>query len=236
MFTLHSLKTIIDQHKKYVLVAIISFVLLVPGIYFVALNLNHKPQEPKKEEVLGTATFPTPESIPEPTPTPTPTPRVSASPKPKAAATPTPAPTNSPSTSTQSSNNSSSSNSNNQPLPSPTPTPTPNPTPTPSPTPAALTLQIHIDYTGASDKGADSYNPTFTQGQTAWDVMKSTIGEGNIAYTQYDFGVFITGINGVNTTGNQFWEFQINGQSASVGVSDYVCNNSDNLEFVISTF
>ena len=66
--------------------------------------------------------------------------------------------------------------------------------------------------------------------------MKSAIGESNIAYTQYSFGVFVTGINGVNTSGNQFWEFKVNGQSSSVGVSDYICNNGDKLEFVISTF
>ena len=97
-------------------------------------------------------------------------------------------------------------------------------------------LQIHIDYTGASDKPADTYNPNFTQGQTAWDVMKSAIGQSNITYTQYSFGVFITGINGVTPTGNQFWEFKTNGASSNVGVSDYVCNNSDKLELVISTF
>lgn len=224
MINLQNLKLKIFKYK--IVLAVVFLSLFGSSVLGLFLNSQGNKQiETPQEEVLGAAASPTPtpSPTPAPTPSPSPRPRVVASPSPQPAvlssntqASPTPSPSSS-SSSLQSSSD-------------------PTPTPSPTPSPAAQTVEIHIDYAGASEKPADTYTPTFTQGQTAWDVIKSAVGEGNITYTQYSFGVFITGFYGVQATGNQFWEFKVNGQGASVGVSDYVCNNGDDLEFVISTF
>jgi hypothetical protein len=74
-------------------------------------------------------------------------------------------------------------------------------------------------------------------GKTAWDAVVAAVGIGNIQYDSYSFGNFITGLNGIATDPNsQYYEFRVNGASSSVGVSDYVVGNNDQLDFVLTSF
>ncbi|MBP9716369.1 MAG: DUF4430 domain-containing protein [Candidatus Levybacteria bacterium] len=109
-------------------------------------------------------------------------------------------------------------------------------TSSPSPIPAGLSVQIGVDYSG--QKSSDSYNVALIPDQTAWEAVVAAIGADNIKYTDYggDMGKFITSFNGVDAAANQFYEFRINGASASTGVSSYKCNNNDKLEFVLTSF
>jgi len=46
---------------------------------------------------------------------------------------------------------------------------------------------------------------------------------------QYDYGVFIAGINGVanNPSTHEYWTYSVNGQSATVGADQYELKDGD---------
>ncbi len=138
-------------------------------------------------------------------------------------------PTLTPTAAPASVNNSSSNNSS-----SPTPTMTPSLTPVPSI--VNDTVKIFVDYGGK--KTSDSYEVAIEPGQKAWDAVIKALGLENIEYTDYggDMGKFITSFNGIKADSNQYFEFRVNGVSSSLGVSSYVCNNADKLEFVLVNF
>jgi hypothetical protein len=93
-----------------------------------------------------------------------------------------------------------------------------------------------VDYAG--QKSTDSYSITVNPGQSAWDAVVSAIGMDNIKYTDYggDMGKFITSFNGIEASGNQYYEFRVNGVSSSIGASGYKCNDNDKLDFVLTSF
>jgi hypothetical protein len=92
--------------------------------------------------------------------------------------------------------------------------------------------------------GAPSQRPTASvafavqPGQNAWTAVREALGAGNLTFSDFggSLGVFITGFYGVQAQGNHFWEFFVNGQSSSVGVSGYIVKNGDVLEFRYSSF
>ena len=130
-------------------------------------------------------------------------------------------------------------------IPTPTPsvmpteaisTPIPTLMPTATPTPVAQTVTVAIDYAGAHAES--TYTVTITSGETAWQVVKDAIGVANLHYTDYggSLGIFITGINGIDAAANQYYDFQVNGTSASVGVSSYTVKDNDQIKFVLTSF
>lgn len=114
--------------------------------------------------------------------------------------------------------------------------PTPTLTPTPTATPAAQNITIDIEYAG--EHAESVYTTTITSHETAWQAVSAAIGLPQIQYTDYggDLGIFITGFNGITASANQYYDFQVNGASSSVGVSSYVVNNQDVLKFVLTNF
>jgi hypothetical protein len=228
--TSEKIKMKILKNKGLILLVLVVLVLLIPSIFS-----PHAIQADKKKEALAitekvvlqtptptvtvvpspTIVVLAPSSVPAvvvPTATPTPTPTSSVTP------TPTPVPSSA-----------------NTPTPTPTFTATPTPTDTPTPTPAGLSVHVGIDYAG--QKSADSYTVSVNPGQTAWDAVVAAVGISNLQYTDYggDMGIFITGFNGINATGNQYFEFRVNGVSSMVGVSSYKCNDGDKLDFVLTS-
>ena len=121
------------------------------------------------------------------------------------------------------------------PIPTPTSIPTITPTATPTPTPQGLKIQIEIDYAG--QKPTDTYIISGTSGKSAWDAVVLAVGMSNLQFTDYgDMGFFITGFNGINAASNQYFEFRVNGVSSNVGVSSYICNSGDKLDFILTNF
>lgn len=131
-------------------------------------------------------------------------------------------------------------------LPQPTSTPMPTPLPTSIPTPSLTpmptqivekqSITIEIDYAG--EHAADTYTVSITPGENAWQAVQDAIGLSHIQYTDYggNLGIFITGFNGINASANQYYDFHINGVSASVGVSSYTVVDKDVLQFVLTNF
>lgn len=73
-------------------------------------------------------------------------------------------------------------------------------------------------------------------GATAYDALKKACAENGIALNEKNsaFGVYIVGIGGIDEKdcGSQSgWVYTVNGQSPSVGLSNYKMKNGDNLTF-----
>ena len=97
-------------------------------------------------------------------------------------------------------------------------------------------VTLTVDYAGDVAKETEVKTVTIEESDTAWEVLRETLGEENIEFTDYggDLGVFVTGINGVTPSGSKFWLFKINGNGADVGPSSYKVQNGDKIEFKIS--
>lgn len=109
-----------------------------------------------------------------------------------------------------------------------------------SPTPAAVVEgTVSVDFTGAPEELEAIEAPFEVEaGSTAWEAVQVALGEDNVSYQDFggDLGIFVSGFNGVDAQGNNFWEFRINGESASKGVGSYEVQPGDVLEFVYSSF
>lgn len=86
--------------------------------------------------------------------------------------------------------------------------------------------------------GADEDNPLvsettvqFGDADKAIDVLKRTVGEENINFTDSSFGKMLTGINGLEAEGTNYWAFFVNGVFSFNGPNDYTVQNGDKLTF-----
>jgi hypothetical protein len=67
---------------------------------------------------------------------------------------------------------------------------------------------------------------------TVFDAVNQTY---PIDYTEYDFGYFITSIDGLQQNGSHSWLYSVNNKSANVSVDNYILENSDNITFHYSS-
>lgn len=97
-----------------------------------------------------------------------------------------------------------------------------------------IELPIEIDYN--RQKQSETKIASVAENASAWEALKTIVGEQNIEYKDYggELGIFIGAIYGVKPTGNKFWLFKVNGEGAKVGVSNYKVKEGDQLQFVIS--
>lgn len=71
------------------------------------------------------------------------------------------------------------------------------------------------------------------EGQTALALL---IGSHEVESTMYEFGEFVTSIDGQAADGaTNFWAFYVNGQQASVGAGDYITQPGDVIEWRLET-
>lgn len=62
----------------------------------------------------------------------------------------------------------------------------------------------------------------------AWDLL---IDNHQIIYQEYDFGIFLEGIDGLKGDQENFWAIYVNGEKSQQGVSDIILNEGDIIEF-----
>lgn len=63
---------------------------------------------------------------------------------------------------------------------------------------------------------------------TAFDALNKSF---EINYTEYDFGYFVTSINGVSQNQTHSWVYLINGETANKAVNNYYLSEGDNVTF-----
>jgi len=65
-------------------------------------------------------------------------------------------------------------------------------------------------------------------GQTALELLKA---DQSVELTEYDFGSFITTINGLRANEAYYWAFYVNGEYAQQAADKIVLNQGDKVEF-----
>jgi hypothetical protein len=104
---------------------------------------------------------------------------------------------------------------------------------------AVVAGSVSVDFTGSPEE-LETLEASFEvePGSSAWDAIKTALGEENLTFEDFGgaLGIFITGFNGVEVEGNHFWEFKVNGEGSDVGVSTYIVQQGDVIEFVYSSF
>lgn len=85
------------------------------------------------------------------------------------------------------------------------------------------------------------YTYNFVEGKSVLDVLKEldNLNEDlSVAYTEDPtFGAYINNFNNYELdTSSQFWEFLVNGEQSTVGISSYIVSPGDSIEFKITTF
>lgn len=74
-----------------------------------------------------------------------------------------------------------------------------------------------------------TYDLMVNQSSVLFDVLAENV---NMSYTEDPtYGAFITAINGVESAGGKYWMYYVNGELAQVGVSSYIVQSNDVIEF-----
>ena len=82
----------------------------------------------------------------------------------------------------------------------------------------------------------ETYATDYSSDMNAFDFLEKLQNENEdftFGFTEFEFGAMVTEVNEEQPGENQFWKFQINGDDAQVGVSDYMVNEGDVLSFVL---
>ena len=108
----------------------------------------------------------------------------------------------------------------------------------------------YLDYPTAQKSGAtlkvvgkdqkdlytSAYPISFLDKATAFQLLQVTLGSDKVGYSDSQYGKFITSINGVAPTGNDYWAFYVNGKQASVGADSYQLKPGDQISFQYETW
>ncbi len=73
----------------------------------------------------------------------------------------------------------------------------------------------------------------FEFGTNAFVATKEIFGS-KLKYDEYDFGVFITEINGLSAKTGYFWELFVDGTAATTGISSYIIEKEIIFEWRLS--
>jgi len=67
-----------------------------------------------------------------------------------------------------------------------------------------------------------------TSDQSAFELLRT---KANVAYKEYDFGVYIESINGLAGDDNHYWALYVNGEYAQAGADQTILSQGDRIEF-----
>ena len=89
-------------------------------------------------------------------------------------------------------------------------------------------VTVHIDN--------KDYQTEFTSSTTVYDLMTKLKSEGEVSFSGKEYsgmGFFVDEINGVknDNLAGKYWIYYVNGQSAQVGISNYVLKPNDLIEW-----
>ncbi len=104
--------------------------------------------------------------------------------------------------------------------------------PSPSSTPPVKVEQAKLQAQVVIDDGETKKEATVSA-QTAFEALQNLAQQNNLNLKtkQYDFGVFVEGIGGVENTKEKTWIYFINGKSAEVAADKYELKNGDIIEW-----
>lgn len=99
---------------------------------------------------------------------------------------------------------------------------------------------VEVIVTGKdNDKSEYEFNTSLIETNNAQiiiDTLDASSEEFSVEYQEFDFGKFITTVNGYTAGDNEFWSVKVNGLDAQVGISELTVNPGDKLELILTTF
>ena len=111
----------------------------------------------------------------------------------------------------------------------------PDPTPAPQVKVEQLKLQTQVVI-----ENEETRKEATVSAKTAFEALQNLAQQENLDLKtkQYDFGVFVEGIGGVENTKEKAWIYFINGKSAEVAADKYELKNGDIIEwkYIAPTF
>ena len=106
-------------------------------------------------------------------------------------------------------------------------------------TPGLIRGSVRVNFEGAQPPRAHIMEPFAVQpDKSAYDAIINALGNQRVTTQDFggDLGMLVVGFDGVNASGNRFWEFLINGRTSEVGISGYKVKQGDILEFRLANF
>lgn len=99
--------------------------------------------------------------------------------------------------------------------------------------------QNHLNTENIQDSSSNNLKQTIffltaeVANSNAWELLKNS--EQQIAYQEYDFGIYIEEINGLKANADNFWAIYVNDEKSLVGIQDIILNLGDVIEFRYET-
>jgi len=95
------------------------------------------------------------------------------------------------------------------------------------------TEESTLEIAESATEGAKLISLTATEDNTqAWDLL---IDNHQLIYQEYDFGIFVEGIDGLKGDQDNFWAIYVNGEKSLSGVGEIMLNEGDIIEFRYET-
>lgn len=95
------------------------------------------------------------------------------------------------------------------------------------PSVTALQINLTLDYSDSVESDVVAVE----NGTTVFQTLNSTQ---NVSYRESEYGYFITSINNVSGTKDQYWTYTVNNESADVGAGQYRLTEPGNVTFTLS--
>jgi hypothetical protein len=88
--------------------------------------------------------------------------------------------------------------------------------------------QIQVSLTLEKPNETVSEQVDVAVNSTVFDAVNKTY---PVEYTEYDFGYFVTSIDGLAQNDTHSWLYYVNNESATTAVNNYVLNETDDVTF-----
>ncbi|MFA6525227.1 MAG: DUF4430 domain-containing protein [Patescibacteria group bacterium] len=95
-------------------------------------------------------------------------------------------------------------------------------------------VQINADLVITMDGQSTAYATTIPNYSSVLDVLRKSAADNNLALDTQEssYGVYVNGLAGkTGGDNNKYWLYYVNGESATIGVADYIINEGDSIEF-----
>jgi hypothetical protein len=94
--------------------------------------------------------------------------------------------------------------------------------------------EVKVDLIISADDESTTYSTVAREGFSVLDVLQLVSDENSFALETQEssFGVYVEGLAGkTGGDNNKYWMYYVNGESATVGVADYIIEEGDSIEF-----
>jgi hypothetical protein len=93
------------------------------------------------------------------------------------------------------------------------------------------TVKVNVSVTDDTNTIIFSGSKDLNKGLNAFDAMKQIMGDNNISYKSYDFGIFVDGLAGKTAPKTHYWALYVNQKSADAGIASYSLDYDYNFDW-----